>query len=75
MMVAIDKLKDLDYSNNPECFKDFKVQECAWMRGMKVIVLCGDKAYCWPEALAGKEVKVIRLPEFNPEELKVVWSF
>ncbi len=75
MMAAINNLKDLDYSNNPECFKGFKVQECAWMKGMEVVVLCGDKAYCWPESLASKEIKVIRIPEFEPQEMKVVWSF
>lgn len=75
MMAAIEKLKDLDYSNNPTCFADYKVKECAWMKGMEVVVISGDKAYCWPDGLAGKEVKVIKIPEYKPEELKIDWSF
>lgn len=75
MIAAIEKVKDLDYSNNPTCFGGFKVQECAWMKGMEVVVLSGDNAYCWPDGLAGKEVKVIRIPEYRPDELKIDWSF
>lgn len=75
MMAAIDKLKDLDYSNNISCFGDYKVQECAWMKGMEVVVIYGDKAYCWPNGIVGKEVKVIRIPEPPKPELSFKWEF
>lgn len=76
MKAAIDKLneKPIFPDDHPLCGV-FNVKECSWMKGMEVVVLCGDKAYCWPDGLAGKEVKVIRIPECKPEEPKINWSF
>lgn len=75
MMAAIEKLKYPDYSNNASCFDNYKVQECAWMKGMEVVVLCGDKAYCWPDSIVGKSVKVIWLPELEPITPELNWEF
>lgn len=76
MIAAIDKLKvpPQEQEENTLCGM-FIVKRRTWMKGMEVIVICGDKAYCWPEGLAGKEVKVIRIPEYKPEELMIDWSF
>lgn len=73
---AIDKLNEKPQlpEDNPLCGV-FEVKECAWMKGMEVIVLSGDKAYCWPGGLAGKEVKVIRLPDTPTPELSFKWDF
>lgn len=73
---AIEKLNEKPVlpEGHPLCGV-FEVKECAWMKGMEVIVVSGDKAYCWPDGLAGKEVKVIRIPEYKPEELKIDFSF
>jgi hypothetical protein len=76
MMAAIEKLgNERDYSSNIACFGDYRVQKCEWMKGMDVVVLCGDKAYCWPDGIGGKEVKVIRLPEPPKTELSFKWDF
>lgn len=76
MKAAIDKLNEKPVlpEDHPLCGV-VEIKECVWMKGMEVIVISGDKAYCWPEGLAGKEVKVITIPEYKPEELKINWSF
>jgi hypothetical protein len=45
--------------------KPIELVECAAMKGMQTVILCGNKVHCWPDTLKNGEVTVITIPEMD----------